>query len=329
MYFERLERRERQIGREGQNGQGKNGKRGQGRRDQQRPFNDRNDRRDRRNQCGHRDSHENRSHRRTVTDNKKQNDRHDDTGMWCKFHKTKSHNSSECFALKKQREEHKPAEMQKTVSSKNKYPRFEEESSDSDSDSNSEIKLVGLVVKKHTSTKLAPLRIKVQLKNANGTFEALLDSGASVSIINQKTLQANVQLGRKKVASSTKFQTVNGEVTSDGSAVVQCRFASLKTSAIITHRFEILEKSQDAMVIGRDIMTSLGIVLEFKEKVVQWDGHYAHLNTGGSHSFEVSDYEFLEESKEIAESAVRPEELMPDTLPNSLVDEYHQLFRDN
>ena len=54
------------------------------------------------------------------------------------------------------------------------------------------------------------------------------------------------------------------------------------------------------MVIGRDIMTSLGIVLNFKDKVVQWNGHYAHLNTGGSHSFEVSDYEFFEESKDIA-----------------------------
>ncbi|CAI5705503.1 unnamed protein product [Peronospora effusa] len=249
--------------------------------------------------------------------------------MWCKFHKTKSHNSSECFTLKKQLEEHKPAEIQTTVSSKNNYPRFEEEESDSDSESNSEIKLVGLVAKKHTSTKLAPLRIKVQLKNANGIFDALLDSGASISIFNQKTMQANVQLGRKQVASSTKFQTVNGEVTSDGSAVVQFRFASLKPSAIITHRFEILEKSQDAMVIVRDIMTSLGIVLDFKKKVVQWDGHYAHLNTGGSRSFEVSDYELFEESKEIAESAVQPEELMPDTLPNSLVDEYHQLLRDN
>ncbi|UIZ28085.1 hypothetical protein KXD40_004607 [Peronospora effusa] len=192
MYFERLERLEKQNGRERQNGQGKNGERGQGRRDHQSPFNDRNDRRDRRNQRGHHDSHENRPHRRNVTDNKKQNDRHDDTGMWCKLHKTKFQNSSECFTLKKKREEHKPAEIQTTVSSKNNYPRFEEESSDSDSDSNSEIKIVGLVTKKHTSTKLAPLRIKVQLKNANGIFDALLDSGASLSIINQKTMQANV-----------------------------------------------------------------------------------------------------------------------------------------
>uniref|UniRef100_A0AAV1UK41 Peptidase A2 domain-containing protein n=1 Tax=Peronospora matthiolae TaxID=2874970 RepID=A0AAV1UK41_9STRA len=117
--------------------------------------------------------------------------------MWCKFHKTKYHNSSECFALKKQREEHKPAEIQTTVSSKSKYSRFEKESSDSDSDSNSEMKLVRLVAKKHTSTKLASLRIKVQLNNANGTFDALLDSGASMSIINQKTLQANFHLDVK------------------------------------------------------------------------------------------------------------------------------------
>uniref|UniRef100_A0AAV1T6Z9 Peptidase A2 domain-containing protein n=1 Tax=Peronospora matthiolae TaxID=2874970 RepID=A0AAV1T6Z9_9STRA len=192
--------------------------------------------------------------------------------------------------------------MQTTVSSKNKYPRFEEESSDSDSDSNSEMKLVGLVAKKHTSTKLAPLRIKVQLKNANINFEALLDSGASMSIINQKNLQANVQLGRKKSHRRPSFRR---KMVRNSGEEPRC------------------------YSINRDIITSLGIVLNFKENVVQWDGHYAHLNTGVSRSFEVSDYESLEESKEIAESAVRPEELMPDTLPNSLVDEYHQLLRDN
>ena len=78
----------------------------------------------------------------------------------------------------------------------------------------------------------------------------------------------NVHLGRKQVSSTTKFQTVNGEVDSDGNAIVQLRFASSKPSVIITYRFEILEYRQDAMVIGRDIMTSLGIVLDFKENVV-------------------------------------------------------------
>ena len=35
------------------------------------------------------------------------------------------------------------------------------------------------------------------------------------------------------------------------------------------------------MVIGRDILNELGIVLNFKDKMDQWDGHYTHLNTGG------------------------------------------------
>ena len=89
------------------------------------------------------------------------------------------------------------------------------------SESDREVKRVGLAAKKKPSTKLAPLRIKVQFKNANGIFDALLDSGASLSIINQKTMRANVQLGRKQVASTTKLQTVNSEVTSDGSAIIQ------------------------------------------------------------------------------------------------------------
>uniref|UniRef100_A0AAV1TR35 Retrotransposon gag domain-containing protein n=1 Tax=Peronospora matthiolae TaxID=2874970 RepID=A0AAV1TR35_9STRA len=124
MYFERLERRERQNGRDRQNGQGTHGEWSQGRRDQQRSFNARYDRGDRRNQREYRDSHENRPHKRTVTDDKKKNERHDDNDMWCKFHKTKSHNSSECFALKKQREEHKPAEIKTTVPSKKSIPNL-------------------------------------------------------------------------------------------------------------------------------------------------------------------------------------------------------------
>uniref|UniRef100_A0AAV1UL56 Uncharacterized protein n=1 Tax=Peronospora matthiolae TaxID=2874970 RepID=A0AAV1UL56_9STRA len=125
------------------------------------PFNDRYDCRDRRDQRENRDLHEIRLHKRTVTDDKKKNERQDDNGMWCKFHKARPHNSSESFAIKKQREEHKPAEIKTTVPSKNKYPHFEGESRYSDS--NSEFKLVGMVAKKHTSTKLAPLRIKVYL----------------------------------------------------------------------------------------------------------------------------------------------------------------------
>ena len=65
---------------------------------------------------------------------------------------------------------------------KSNYSRFEEEASDSDSDS--KLKLVGFVTKKQPSAKLAPLRITAQIKDSSGTFDTLLDSGASRSITN-------------------------------------------------------------------------------------------------------------------------------------------------
>ena len=90
----------------------------------------------------------------------------------------------------------------------------------------------------------------------------------------------------------------------------------------------ISEKSQEAMVIGRDITTSLGIVLDFKENVAQWDSDYMHLNTGGSHSFEVSDHEFLDESKTVAEVQFTQKSSCPTRYP-TLVNKYLQLLRDN
>uniref|UniRef100_A0AAV1U4K5 RNA-directed DNA polymerase n=1 Tax=Peronospora matthiolae TaxID=2874970 RepID=A0AAV1U4K5_9STRA len=327
MYFERLERRERQTGRDRLNGPAtQGGEKGQGRRDQQRPTADQ--RRDRRNPREHCDTRQDHRDRPGVQGGKKKHDRHQEHGKWCSFHKSSLHDSSECFALKKQREEHKPAETKRTAHKKSNYPRFEEEEA-SDSDSDSELKLVGLVKKKQPSAKLAPLRIPVQFKDASGTFNALLDSGASRSIINQETMRANAQLGHRQVESATKFQTVNGEVASAGSTIVQFRFPSLQPSTIITHKFEILDQSQDAMVIGRDILNELGIVLNFKDKLVQWDGHDTHLNTGGSSSPNASDYEFPEESKEVDNTAVRPEDLMPDRLSKPLVGKYLQLLRDN
>uniref|UniRef100_M4BPZ4 Uncharacterized protein n=1 Tax=Hyaloperonospora arabidopsidis (strain Emoy2) TaxID=559515 RepID=M4BPZ4_HYAAE len=111
MYFERLQRRERQTGRERLNGQAIHGEKGQGRRDQQRPSSDR--RRDKRNHREHRDTREDYRDRPGVQVDKKKHERRQEHGKWCSFHKSSSHDSSECFALKKQHEEHKPAEVKR------------------------------------------------------------------------------------------------------------------------------------------------------------------------------------------------------------------------
>lgn len=99
---------------------------------------------------------------------------------------------------------------------------------------------------------------------------ALLDSGASKSIVNGATLAVNMKLGRKIIsASPTVFETMNGSVASSGTTMVQLVLPTLKSDSVITHRFEVITDGHDAMIIGRDIMNALGLVLNFKEKTVQ------------------------------------------------------------
>ena len=83
------------------------------------------------------------------------------------------------------------------------------------------------------------------------------------------------------------------------------------------------------MVIGRDILNELGIVVNFKDKMVQWDGQYTYLNTGGSSSPKATDHEFPDESKEVDNTEVRQEDLMPNRLSKPLVGKYLKLLRDN
>ena len=83
------------------------------------------------------------------------------------------------------------------------------------------------------------------------------------------------------------------------------------------------------MVIDCDIVNELVIVLNFKDKMVHWDDHYTYLNTGGSSPPNSSDHEFPDESKEVDNSAVQPEDLILDRLFKPLVGIFYKLLRDN
>lgn len=151
-------------------------------------------------------------------------------------------------------------------------------------------------------------------------------------------MSADIKHGSNLAPSSTTLKTVGGNVTSTGSMMVHFCFPKLNPTTTITHRFEVVIDSQDEMVIGRDLMDSLEIVLNFKAKVVQWDGHQTSLNTGGSGTASVRadtrDREFPDEYKEIVDYGVHPTDLVPDHLPAPLAArvlkllEEHQLLYD-
>lgn len=200
-----------------------------------------------------------------------------------------------------------------------------------------EIKLIGLLGKK-PANKIAPLRIKVQIGHDNRASDVLIDSGASKSIINATTMSANIKDGGKLAPSSTTFKTVGSDVTSTGSTMVQFHFPKLNPTTTITPRFEVIIDSKDEMDIGRDLMDSLGIVLNFEDKVVQWEGNQTSLNTGGSGTASVRadtrDREFPDEYKEVVDYGFHPSDLNTDHLPAPLAAwilkllEEHQLLYD-
>ncbi|KAI9996096.1 hypothetical protein PInf_013274 [Phytophthora infestans] len=228
------------------------------------------------------------------------------SGMWCTFHKAASHSTSDCHTPKrKEKDEHKRMEMQKKLSQKKKqYPRIHNDFA-ACVQREDEIKFVGLVEKK-TRPKRAPLRAPVKLSRGGPTFEALLDSGASKSIINGATLDANVQLGRKLIAvSPTVFETMIRLVTSSGTTMADL---------VVTHRFEVIKDSGDEM----------------------WNECSLVLNTGrnGTTSAtdeevedqEVEDQDFPDESKEVADSAVEPGHILSDHLKGPLAQRYLKLL---
>lgn len=73
--------------------------------------------------------------------------------------------------------------------------------------------------------------------------------------------------------------------------MVQFVFPKLKADSVVTHRFEVIKDSSDAMVIGRDLISALGLILNFKGKVVQWDECSLVLNTGRNDTTSATDEE--------------------------------------
>ena len=103
---------------------------------------------------------------------------------------------------------------------------------------------------------------------------------------------------------------MSGTVTSSGSTVAQFTFSYLRSDTAITHRFEVISDCTDGMIVGRDLMNALGLILNFKEKLIMWEDCQLQLNTGqGTTLAELNDqhdHEVPEEAKDASNNAVSP-----------------------
>ncbi|KAE9265706.1 hypothetical protein PR003_g32372, partial [Phytophthora rubi] len=102
--------------------------------------------------------------------------------------------------------------------------------------------------------------------------------------------------------------------------MVRFRIPKLKRDSIIIHEFEVLSSLPDDMTIGRDLMSALGLAIDFKNGRVTWDGSELTVRTteSGSAAQETAEDEVtLDASDELyagEDCAVTPEDLLPEHL---------------
>ena len=108
-------------------------------------------------------------------------------------------------------------------------------------------------------------------------WRILLDSGSDGDIIFLKK-NCKQKFPIKRRHEPQEWQTSAGTFKTDKIASVELLFPEYSHSKIVTVKTDVInyETDQDRpnydVIIGRSTMRQLGAVLDFKEKVIEWDG---------------------------------------------------------
>ena len=103
-------------------------------------------------------------------------------------------------------------------------------------------------------------------------LRVLLDSGSSHSMASAKCAKA-VKL--KSLKKSRDFATAGGNFTIDHEATINFNLSEFSESKLITWTFSVYRDSEALgydMVIGRDLLDNLGVNLDFRKSVIDWEG---------------------------------------------------------
>ena len=100
------------------------------------------------------------------------------------------------------------------------------------------------------------------------TIRILIDSGASATIINNDLVKHLPTLNGKP----TNWITPAGNFQTDSTVSIEFTLPEFHTKKLITWQaFVTPHKMQYDLIIGRDLMSQLGIILDFKENNIVWD----------------------------------------------------------
>jgi hypothetical protein len=123
-------------------------------------------------------------------------------------------------------------------------------------------------------------------------MRALLDTGTTASIIIREVVgKGRARTNTKK---RTKWKTLGGTFTTNYESLLDFKFPELSTSKVVTWQAHVDDKtsSKEAaydMIMGVDLMTSIGITVDCEQRCVRWGGTAIPLKTRNT----LSDKEIL------------------------------------
>jgi hypothetical protein len=127
--------------------------------------------------------------------------------------------------------------------------------------------------------------IIVEIKNRDGTvvpMRALLDTGTTATIILREFVGKD--RSRTNTKKRTKWKTLGGTFTTNYESLLDFKFPEISTSKVVTWQAHVDDKtsSKEAaydMIMGMDLMTSIGITVDCEQKCIRWGGTEIPLKT--------------------------------------------------
>jgi hypothetical protein len=127
--------------------------------------------------------------------------------------------------------------------------------------------------------------IIVEIKNRDGTvvpMRSLLDTGTTTNII----LREFVGKGRARTNTKKrkKWKTLGETFTTNYESLLDFNFPDIITSKVVTWQAHVDDKTSSkeaacAMIMGMDLMTSIGITVDHEQRCIRWGGTEITLKT--------------------------------------------------
>ncbi|CAK4618419.1 unnamed protein product, partial [Aphanomyces euteiches] len=160
---------------------------------------------------------------------------------WCSLHKTKSHSDQECKTQKKSKAETNFIDVESTIGSEDECLHIFDPSN-------------------YTTMENTCI-----IQRQDNTLQALLDTGASVSVINHSIAGPNLR------PCSKKLLTAIGSMQSSYEVDMAIIFPQFTKHRSIPWTFYAIKNLHKPIIIGRDILDKMEIIVDFKQKRLVWD----------------------------------------------------------